>query len=339
MPEVDANEPDAGTRNDSDPSPAPDESPVGKGFVGLGGIVAITAYLALLTLFLFYIEIKIWPVVPLGQPLGPSQGQSSAALQSTSPTSAGNPLSGTSKTFSPTPSDAQGQPSGGTGLAAPAQAPPVKFFWGERPYLIGDEARLFFIVIVAGALGSLLRALRSVSWYVGNRKLVWSWATMYILLPFTGAVLAIIFYVTIRGGFLPQSTLPNLSPYAFAALGSLVGLFNQEAVLKLKQVAETVFTKGEPGKDHVGAAPKATAVLPASGPAAGGTQLTITGANFSSGAKVTIGGVPAISVQTVTSTSIIATTPARAAGPADVDIEVANPDGQKAVLSGGYKYT
>lgn len=315
-----------------------DESPVGRSYVGRGGIIGITSYLVLLTLFLFYIEFKIWPTVPLGQSTASMPGATSGSVEKQAGTSTTQPPALAS-------SGSQGQPSGApastAGEAKPATAPPappVHFFWREQPYVIGDEIRLFLIVVVSGALGSLLHTLRSVSWYIGNRKLKWSWAATYILQPFTGAVLSTIFYVALRGGFLPQSTLPNVSPYAFAGLGCLVGLFNQEAVLKLKQVAETVFTKSEPGKDHVGStAIQITSVSPLSGPATGGTQLTITGVNFLAGAKVAIGGTPA-SVVRATSTSIVATTPAHAAGPESVDVEVSNPDGQKAVKPLAYRY-
>jgi hypothetical protein len=212
---------------------------------------------------------------------------------------------------------------------------PMQFLWWQPS--IADDVRIFLITIAAGALGSLLHALRSVSWYLGNRKLVWSWAVTYMLLPFTGALLAAIFYIAVRGGFVPQSTLPSgTSPYAFAALGSLVGLFSQQAILKLKQVAETVFSKVEPGKDHVEPPPKVTSISPAEGPAAGGTPVTIAGANFSGGVDVTIGGTAATAVAFNSSTQITAKTPAHAAGIADV--EVTSQDGQKGTLTGGYKY-
>ena len=194
---------------------------------------------------------------------------------------------------------------------------------------------LFLISMLSGALGSLLHALRSVYWYAGNRQLVWSWSVMYALLPFSGAVLAMIFYLIVRGGFLPQSTV-NSTPYAFAAMGALVGLFSEPAVLKLKQVAETFFTKAQQGKDTVTPPPKLSSIVPTSGPAAGGTPVTITGTNFVSGAKVNIGGTSAVSVVVASATSITATTPQHAAGAADV--EVVNPDDQKDALKGGFTY-
>ncbi len=81
--------------------------------------------------------------------------------------------------------------------------------------------------------------------------------------------------------------------------------------------------------------PTVAGVAPSSGPAAGGTAVTISGAGFQAGATVTIGGVSA-AVGPVTATSISATTPAHAAGP--VDVTVTNPDGQVSTLAAGFTY-
>lgn len=114
-----------------------------------------------------------------------------------------------------------------------------------------DEVRLLWIVMLAGALGSLIHALRSVYWYVGNRKFVWSWIGKYLVLPFSGSALAVVFYFVVRGGFFsPQAGFANTSPFGFAAMAALVGLFSEQAVLKLQQIAETVFTKPIGGTDR-----------------------------------------------------------------------------------------
>ncbi|HKK92073.1 MAG TPA: IPT/TIG domain-containing protein, partial [Longimicrobiales bacterium] len=82
--------------------------------------------------------------------------------------------------------------------------------------------------------------------------------------------------------------------------------------------------------------PTVTSVSPNNGPAAGGTAVTITGAGFVDGATVTIGGVAATDVTFVSSTSLTATTEARAAG--TVDVVVTNPDTQTDTLVGGFTY-
>jgi hypothetical protein len=136
-------------------------------------------------------------------------------------------------------------PAGG---AAPGTEAVKFLFW---TFSVTDEARLLLLVALGGALGTLVHALRSFYWYVGNRKLVQSWVAMYLLLPFSGTSLALAFYLVIRGGFFsPQATVQQTSPFGFVALAVLVGMFSQQAVLKLKEVAETVLTRPNPGEDN-----------------------------------------------------------------------------------------
>ena len=61
-------------------------------------------------------------------------------------------------------------------------------------------------------------------------------------------------------------------------------------------------------------APTLTGISPASGAAAGGTAVTITGTGFLAGATVSLGGTQATGVTVMNSTSITAITPAHAAG-------------------------
>ncbi len=133
--------------------------------------------------------------------------------------------------------------------SAPTSSPVTFLFWTLS---VSDEVRLIFIVAMAGAMGSLVHALRSLYWYVGNRDLVFSWLAMYVLLPFVGSTLGLVFYFVIRGGFFsPSATIEQTSPFGFAALAGLVGMFTEQAVLKLKQVAETLLAESQEGADHV----------------------------------------------------------------------------------------
>ncbi|MEA3019605.1 MAG: hypothetical protein QOI47_1129 [Actinomycetota bacterium] len=75
--------------------------------------------------------------------------------------------------------------------------------------------------------------------------------------------------------------------------------------------------------------PKVTAVTPTYGPAAGGTQTTITGTGFGSGATVSFGGVAASAVTVQSSTSILATAPA---GTRTVDVRVTTASGTSPVV-------
>jgi len=83
--------------------------------------------------------------------------------------------------------------------------------------------------------------------------------------------------------------------------------------------------------------PTITAVSPTSGPTAGGTQITVTGTNFVSGATVRVGGTAATNVVFVGATQLTARTPAGTTGARDV--VVTNPGGQSATRAGAFTYT
>ena len=84
-------------------------------------------------------------------------------------------------------------------------------------------------------------------------------------------------------------------------------------------------------------APKPTigTLSPATGTTAGGTDVTITGTGFQAGAVVTFGGTTG-TLLSQTATTLVARTPARAAGA--VSVTVANPDGQSATKAAAFTY-
>jgi hypothetical protein len=99
--------------------------------------------------------------------------------------------------------------------------------------------------------------------------------------------------------------------------------------------------------------PTLSTIVPATGPTAGGTKITIGGTNFADGAVVTLRGIellaetapslepgiPGESFQALvrSSTQIVGITPNQAAGPAT--LVVRNPDGAQAVLDDAFTYT
>jgi hypothetical protein len=65
-----------------------------------------------------------------------------------------------------------------------------------------------------------------------------------------GAALATVFYFVFRGGlFSSQAPQGAANVYGFAAVAGLVGLFTQQAVLKLKSVAESLLARPTAGAD------------------------------------------------------------------------------------------
>jgi len=202
---------------------------------------------------------------------------------------------------------------------------------------LATDQRLLLIVLFAGALGGLVHSLRSFSWYLGNRQLYRSWIGRYVTLPVVGGAMAVVFYLVIRGGFAPTGAdFDQSSPFAYAALAVLVGMFSEQAALRLKDIAETVFTKPPAGKDHSGP-PTVTKVVPTEGSLEGKLDVTITGSGFGDQTAVHFGGKPATEVQVVDESTIKAKTP-KGDQPGDVTVEVVSPGGQKGSLPRGFTY-
>jgi hypothetical protein len=146
------------------------------------------------------------------------------------------------------PTSIQGQNGSGT-LASSQQI--YYFSWALR---VPTELLFFLIVAIAGILGALIHTARSLVWYVGNRDLRWSWLAFNLMLPVVGALAATVFYLVLRAGLFSPSTAAQASPFGFAAVAVLVGLFSEQALEKLKQVSSNFFAEGPTGSDHV--APK-----------------------------------------------------------------------------------
>jgi len=85
------------------------------------------------------------------------------------------------------------------------------------------------------------------------------------------------------------------------------------------------------------APPTVSSINPTSGRTAGGTAVTVTGSNFSSGASLIIGGAEATNESVSGSTTLTATTASREP-PGRVDVAVRNPDGQTVTLPGAFTY-
>ena len=84
--------------------------------------------------------------------------------------------------------------------------------------------------------------------------------------------------------------------------------------------------------------PSVTSVTPSYGPAAGGTQVTITGTNFAGLTVVKFGSRAASSFTLNSSTSITAISPAEAAGPVDIIVTTAQGGASAAVAGDRFLY-
>ena len=126
----------------------------------------------------------------------------------------------------------------------------------------------FMLAIFSGALGGSAYALKSFCWYVGNRTLHWSWVPRYLVSPFQGAVMGFVFHIIINSGLQGgQSNQSAPNSMITMAIGMLVGLFSEQALEKLHQVATAFFADTPVGRDRMShstspGAPPAVAVPP-----------------------------------------------------------------------------
>ncbi|MFC6019215.1 hypothetical protein ACFP2T_23770 [Plantactinospora solaniradicis] len=100
---------------------------------------------------------------------------------------------------------------------------------------ISPEQRILLCVAFCGLLGGSIRMLLRIrgdftSPQVESRYIPW-----YFLTPPIGAILAVGFYLVVRGGFLASGTsVENVNVFAFGGTGVLVGLFAEVAADRLE---------------------------------------------------------------------------------------------------------
>jgi len=268
--------------------------------VVFGVLLAVAAVLVL------YALVAVWPPTP---PPALTGGTTTTTETTATETTATETTA--TETTATTGGTTTGTTTGTTIIVQGAPNPPVSIFgWTLQ---LDREARLFWVVALAGALGGFVYALRSLSWYTGNRNLKYSWLLTYPLQPVVGAALATITYVVIRGGLVVVTTQASpdvANPFGFAAFGALVGLFSAEAAEWLKRIFGQVFAPAPKGKDPA-IALEITDFAPKHGPV--GTPVTITGSGFTD-------------VQTVMFNNV-AVTPTDVSRVSDTELRVRVPEG------------
>ena len=105
--------------------------------------------------------------------------------------------------------------------------------------------------LLAGALGGQAYAMKSFCWYVGNRTLHWSWIPRYLLSPTLGAGMAFMFHFIVTSGLQGGQANANANPQVTVGIGILVGLFYEQAMEKLHQVATAFFADTPVGRDRI----------------------------------------------------------------------------------------
>jgi hypothetical protein len=127
-------------------------------------------------------------------------------------------------------------------IGSPGEAKGVwKFFCWERP--LPQELRIVLLVIFAGAFGASIMGLRSLADYQGQLKLTDNWSMHYVVRPPSGAGVAFVFYLVVRGGFLAGTDVDigMSTPFGVLALAALSGMFSEKAFNKLREVFDALF--------------------------------------------------------------------------------------------------
>ena len=170
----------------------------------------------------------------------------------------------------------------------------------DRYVELTADVQLLLMVMITGGLGSFVHTATSFTDFVGNEKLTRSWIWWYLLKPFIGMALALIFYVVVRGGLMAGGTeAGKLNVYGIAALAGLAGMFSKQATDKLSEVFDTLF-RTAPGVGDAKRKDDLNNVLPVLTeldrptlpPATPDLALVLKGSNFVKTSVVRVNGVP-----------------------------------------------
>lgn len=109
------------------------------------------------------------------------------------------------------------------------------------PDWLTDEARMFLVAALAGALGGALQMARSYAGHLGGGNWDGRWLPWYGLRIPAGIGLALLFYMALRAGFYNNaSSTEAVNPFGVAVLSALAGLFSREALEKLDELFDTL---------------------------------------------------------------------------------------------------
>jgi hypothetical protein len=109
-------------------------------------------------------------------------------------------------------------------------------------FSLGPETLIMVVMVIVGSFGACVYSLWAIARHVGKKDFQARWLVWYLVRPFTGAGLSVIFYFLLRGGILTiGANLQNLNLIAVAAISGLVGMFSEQAVHKLNELADTTF--------------------------------------------------------------------------------------------------
>ena len=204
---------------------------------------------------------------------------------------------------------------------------------------VHEDIRLILVVMVVGGLGGNVHALKSFADYLGSERLHSSWVWWYLVRPFIGLPLALIFYFVVRAGFLSTSVKStDINTFGVAAVSGLVGMFSDMAAAFLRRAFRNMFDPGlDDRPDRLGdgtpttsrqpnPVPSITAIEPPTLPVGvEDVPLQIRGSRFMDRSVVRLDG-QGVRTRNVNTTQLIATVPSSALkSERGVEVTVFNP--------------
>ena len=120
--------------------------------------------------------------------------------------------------------------------------------WTWLSLITRGNREVLLTAAAAGLGSSLATILAFIEHAIYKRDFKNSFVPWYLLRPLMGAVLGVIFYFLIKGGLLALTSFPgqqgvsDLDQYALAGMATLVGFFSRQAIDKLKDVFDAMFS-------------------------------------------------------------------------------------------------
>src|SRR5439155_18244640 len=232
-------------KKDREPNPvpqnqtSPEESGLGNGpppnpqadLVGRGTTTLLGFYFVALGLVLIYLTVAIWPpdfkVAAKAANLNENEKDVPSAIifyKHTVPSD--KQLNSETATLSPTPGNSPGRLQGA--VSPTSEGKVVKTILCKVD--VSYDRRLLLLVMVVSALGSFIHIASSFADFVGNRRLTRSWIWWYLLRPYVGVPMAVLFYFVVRAGFLSSGvSAGEINRFGIAAVAGLVGMFSVKA--------------------------------------------------------------------------------------------------------------
>ena len=296
-------EPTRVRQNQTSPQTPPDESDLGNDpppnpqaeLVGTGTATLLGFYFVALGLALIYLTVVIWPA--------DFKVAAKAANVSENEKDVPSPIifyrrtvlldkqlnSGTT-TLSPSPGNSAGRSQVGTSPTSKPSVSKTILYQANVSY----DRRLLLLVMVVSALGSFIHIVSSFVDFVGNRRLTRSWVWWYLLRPYVGVPMAVLFYFVVRAGFLSSGvSAGEVNRFGIAAVAGLVGMFSVKAGDKLKELFDTLFKTETPRKDALtNPLPSVQSIKPSKQVAgAQSVDVVVSGSGFIPTSVVKVGNV------------------------------------------------